>query len=374
MILAVVFLSTAQLSAQVWQMEKVDQLGPGRYSAMRADKFGNLHLAYVVDDTGGRYPLKYAFWDRALKRWFTMNVADYVGICDLTLDSKQRPHISYVDFGSSGKVRYAYWNGTTWIKEAIPLNSERISYYNSISLGPDDTPSISYYELTGPRGTNAKIRLRNVMRVGPYWEVRTVDAVEGSGKFNSQASDAKGQIHIAYANVSARTAGMRYALWDGKKWKYEILEGIETGTGGRAVGYSAYMVLDRDGTPHLTYADVAMGQIKYATRENGRWRFEVVDETAGVAYPDRNSLAFDEEGRPYIGFFDSARGLLKVARREGKRWVSEVVDSGGVGFTSSMQISEGTLYISYTDEAGRSLKVAHAELPKLPSSATVSSR
>jgi hypothetical protein len=358
----------ATLHAGTWQIETVDQTGTAKYSSLKIDKHGNAHVAYVIDD-GNRNPLKYGFWDRSLNRWFVMTVDQGVGICDLALDSKQRPHISYADFGSGSGTRlhYAYWDGTAWKKQALPLNSDSVSYYNSISLDPNDNPSISYYELRGPKGTNFNIRLRNVMRKDQQWELRTVDGVEGSGKFNSQAADAHGNIHIGYANVSAGTAGLRYAHWNGARWKVEIVEGLQTG--GRVVGFSAYLTLDDSGNPHVAYSDQTAGFIKYAVRQDGRWRIEEVDRVGALGYPDRNSLALDDEGRPWIGYYDAARRVLKVAHREGQKWAPEIVDENNSGFTSSMQIDRGVLFISYTSDGG-GLKLARRELRSTPAAAT----
>jgi hypothetical protein len=352
-----------------WQIETVDRGGVGRYSSLKVDKYGNAHVAYVIDDNN-RFPLKYAFWDRALNRWFVMTVDEGVGICSLSLDSNQRPHISYADFGSGSgtRLRYAHWDGTVWRREKLPLNSESVSYYNSISLDPKNNPSISFYEFRGPRGTDLKIRLRNVVRKGQQWELRTVDGTEGSGKFNSQAADAMGNIHIAYANVSAVTAGLRYARWDGSTWKTEIVEGLQTG--GNPVGFSSYIALDNSGDPHIAYSDVSSGLIKYAVRKAGRWTIEVVDRVSALGYPDRNSLAFDEAGQPYIGYYDGARGLLKVAHREGQKWVSEIVDADNSGFTSSMQIDRGFLFITYTSESSAALKAARRQLRDSAGTAT----
>ncbi len=69
----------------------------------------------------------------------------------------------------------------------------------------------------------------------------------------------------------------------------------------------------------------------------------------------------DEQGEPYIGYYDSGQGLLKIAYRQGTKWAIEIVDSGA-GFTSSLQLHDGVLWISYADEAGMGLKVARREI------------
>lgn len=349
-----------------WKVEVVDPTGPGRFTSMKIDKNGNAHVCYSVDD-GNRLPLKYAYWERRLDRWFTMNVAQAAGVCSLALDSKQRPHISYADAGSNSgsKLRHCYWDGSAWRSEAIPLNSDIIAYYNSIIIDSEDRPSISFYEYRGAKDTDIKIRLRNVMFTGQYWEVRTIDPTEGSGKFNSMAIDPKGGIHVAYANVSADTLGLRYAFWNGSSWKTEI---IESGP----VGYSVYVITDKEGNPHISYTNETTGVVKYAFRINGRWKIEAVDRLARVAYPDRNSLAFDENGQLYMSYYDGGRGSLKVAHRVGEqKWEVQTVESNGAGFSSSIQIDRGTLWMSYTDDMNRTFKVARVPLERTQTSASV---
>jgi hypothetical protein len=354
-------------AASNWSIDTVEALGPGKFTSLKVDSLGNVHVVYSIEDNA-HYPLRYAIWTKANKRWFTMQIGAGAAVCSLTLDSKQRPHISWADFGSGfgAKLHYTHWDGTAWRNDPIRLNSEVISYYNSIALDSHDNPAISFYEYQGPRDTDFRIRLRTVIWNGQEWDLRTVDQQPGSGKFNSMASDAKGHLHIAYANVSAGTAGMRYAYWDGTSWKREILEGVEQNNGD-AVGFSANIAIDKDGNPHVTYMNETTPTLRYAVRKNGRWQIQNVDGLARVGYPDRNSITIDDQGRPYIGYYDAGKGVLKVAHPEGSRWFTEIVDGGGAGFTSSMEIADGTIWISYADSSG-ALKVAHRKLAGSPPS------
>ena len=342
-----------------WTIESADSQGlPIKYTSLKTDSQGNVHVAYVIDDQN-HYPLRYAFWDHSLKRWFTMTVDQNVGTCSLAIDSKQHPHISYTDF-AGGRLRYAFWDGLKWTTQVVPLNSENINYYQGIALTPDDRPGISFYEYRGPKDSDLKIRLRTVMWDGKVWALRTVDSDEGSGKFNAIAADSQGHLHIAYANVSAGTGGMRYAFWDGKTWKTEILEG-EKENNGHGVGYSCNIVLDSEANPHLTYMDEVERIVKYAVRKNGSWRIQPIARVRGVGYPDRNSIALDSHGVPYISYFDAGAGSLHLTHPAGDKWVIETVDTDGAGFTPSLQIDGDTIWISYAD-GGNGLKVARRPL------------
>lgn len=357
-------LTTGMLRAAMWQTEIVDESGIGRFSSLKIDNEGNAHLAYVAED--GKNSLKYAFWDHGLNRWFVMTVAQGASFSSLALDSKQRPHISYADAGTvpGCKLRYVYWNGTSWNNQAVPLNAETIAYYTSIVLDADDNPSISFYEYDGPRGSDFRVRMRVVTRAAKEWHVRTVDGQNQSGKFNALAVDAEGHMHLGYANVNAGTASVRYGYWDGNSWNLDEVEGLDQDKL-FYVGYSVCIALDKEGNPHLSYMNYSSPAVKYAVRKDGHWQIEVVDRLAKIAYPDRNSIIVNDDGVPYIGYFDAGTGSLKVAHREGQKWVAEVVDTNGSGFASSLQIDRGTIWISYADEANGGIRVARATLAEV---------
>jgi hypothetical protein len=335
-----------------WQIEIADAGVGGQFTSLRIDKFGNGHVAYLDDAQG---ILKYAFWDHTLNKWFATPLDRSGGFCSLALDSKQRPHISYIEYGT-GKLKYAHWTGTAWLKEAVLLQAKEVSFYTSITLvGANDYPSITFYEYFDASGDN-NLRLRNVAWNGSYWEVRTVDSAPGSGKFNFVASDSAGNPHIAYGNVKYENASLRYASWDGHSWRTEILEGA--GKPGTSM-WSVSLLMDKNDQPHIAYTDVINRLIKYATRSSGSWTTEVVDSLAKEGYPDRNGIALDEQGNPYVSYYDAGAGLLKVAHRKAGKWIVEVVDQNFAGYTSSLQIHTGTIYLTYEDENGRSLKFAH---------------
>jgi hypothetical protein len=366
--LLIAFAATA--IAGPWQIERVDQGGVGKFSSMKIEKLGNVHVVYVLENE--QNPVRYAFWDHSIKRWFQMTVATSGSFCTLVLDSHQRPHISWVDAGTQpgARLHYGFWDGKEWKLQAIKIDAEIIAYYSSIALDPQDRPSISYYEYTGPKDSGLRVRMRVVTWNGQYWQVETVDGDNQSGKFNNLAIDTQGHKHLIYANVNGMTAGIRYGNWDGSSWKVEILEGLPSAR--TYIGYAACITLDKDGDPHVSYSHYsAPFYVKYAVRKGGSWHIEVVDEIAKAAYPDRNSIVLDERGQPYISYFDEGIGVLKLAHRQSDKWMVETVDRYRAGFTSSVQIHDGTVWISYADETGGGLKVAHRSIDSVPAVPTV---
>jgi hypothetical protein len=358
---------TADLSAGAeWKVETVDQSGPGHFASMKIDLKGNVHVAYVTEQDG--HPLKYSYWDHALDKWFTMTLAPNASFCTLVLDSKQRPRISYADFGTSkgAKLRYLYWDGVEWKRQPVsPSNDAVVGYYTSIALDAQDRPTFSYYDYEGPAGVGFMLRMRSVSLQGEYWAVHMVDRRPGSGKFNSIAIDSAGRPHIAYSNVKAETMSLHYASWDGEEWKTETLEGEK-----EAIGmWSVSLILDSKDNPHIAYTDVSHRVVKYATRKNGVWEFYAVDKISKEAYPDRNGIVLDSQGTPYISYYDYGEGMLKLATRKNGKWYGEVLARDFAGFTSSLQIHDGTIWIAFGDDGGGAFKVAHRRLdePSVPS-------
>jgi hypothetical protein len=344
-------LCAAGVYAAEWQIEIAEPMG-GLFSSLQFDKLGNAHVVHAHPPTRA---LKYSFWDRALGKWFTTTLDETAGFCSLTLDSQQRPHVSYISYGTY-RVNYARWNGTEWDKQAIQIRARQIDYYTSIALDAKDNPAISFYEYHG-MGEEHRLNLRQVSWNGSAWEVRTIDSTKGSGKFNSIAVDSEGHPHVGYANVSEGTASLRYGRWNGRSWDLELLEG---GVSGYAA-WSVKLALDKKDVPHITYTDVVSRLVKYAVKRGSKWELETVDAIEKEGYPDRNGLALDDEGRPYISYYDAGLGQLRMAHKAEGRWVTEVVDPEAAGYTSSIGIDRDTIWITYSDEAQR-LKSARRPL------------
>jgi len=353
---AIVFSAGLSFGAE-WKIETVDQIGAGRYTSMKIDTSGNVHVVYIPE--ADPHPLRYAYWDHKVDKWFTMTIAQSASFCTMVLDSKQRPHISYATFGTGkgAKLRYIHWQGgATWENKPIsPGNDAVVAYYTSIALDANDNPSFSYYDYEGPAGVGFMLRLRSVFWNGKYWEVRMVDRQPGSGKFNSIAIDSKGRPMIAYANVKAEYASLRFAQWDGEAWHTETLEGLRAPQAMQAVS----LLVDKNDIPHIAYSDVDGRLVKYATKRNGQWVLEVVDRVSRVGYPDRNGIALDENGTVYMSYYDTGDGVLKVAFKKNGKWYGEVLARDFAGFTSSVQVRDGMLWVAFADDSNGAFKVAH---------------
>lgn len=345
--------SAEHTPAGQWQVGMVDSSGLGAYSSLKFDSEGNGHVAYIVD---GSHQLKYGFWDHKLKRWFLMDVDKQASFCSLTLDSKQRPHISYADFGSSreGRLHYAFWNGSAWERKVIRLG-DGVAFYTSIVVDANGYPYISFYDYLDS-DNDFILHMRVAHWNGQFWEVRTIDDTSGSGKFNQLATDAAGNPLLAYANVKDPNQGLRFARLTDKGWRREILDAP-------CYCWSVGVATDQAATPHIAYIDHANRLLKYATLSGGKWLIQTVASIEGAAYPDRTGVAIDDNGTPYISYHDGGAGSLMLAHRKAGGWAIEMVDQNRVGFTSSIAINHEELMIVYSDESGGVLKFALRSLP-----------
>lgn len=344
--------TTVAAMAANWETGIVDGSRGGLYSSLRFDKYGNGHVSYV--DSSGNV-LQYSFWDHKLGKWFSTTIDYADGFCALALDSKQYPHISY---NINSQLKHAYWDGVSWQKQTIPVRSKELSWYTSISLDSGDNPAISFYEVHNVMGQQVA-RLRVVMWTGQVWALMTADPTYGSGKFNSIVFDSTGKLNVAYGNVIYENSSLRYARWDGASWNNEILEGAGVaGTYRQAVA----MILDKSDVPHIAFSDVNHGIVKYAAKVAGKWQIEAVDSIGKVGYPDRNGIALDAQGVPYVSYYDAKSGVLKLAHRQDNKWFSETVDSEFAGFTSSLQICDDTIWLTYSPGNTFGLKFAHRRL------------
>jgi hypothetical protein len=354
--------ATPTASAPEWRTELIDPGGGGKFSTLLIDNNGNAHVSYANESM---HELKYGFWDHKLRKWFTMVVDNRsMGFASMALDSQQRPHISYLNYGAP-VIKYAHWDGT-WKVEELATRATLIEYYTSIILDKNDRPMISFYEILRPGSQDYVLHLRTIRRGQDAWDVNLVDATPGSGKFNFLGISPAGDVSIAYADVKDEYASLRFARWNGSSWKPEILQGDE----GRNHVHSVAYAVGKDGAPHISFTDVDKGAVRYATTRHGRWEMETVGQIGREAFPDRNGITLDENGEPYMTWVDTWINALKFARRVDGKWVTEIIDGVVSGFTSSIQVRNGEIVITYYDAASNTLKSARRSVTGTAETAT----
>jgi hypothetical protein len=339
-----------------WRIETVDGENGrviGGFCSLAVDRMGNLHAAYWDKSNNA---LRYAFRDKTGRRWYTMEVDQRAGMfASLALGPEGHPSIAYNSMFETG-LHYAHWNGKTW--EKFILDPERTDHFLSLQVDAARNPHISYYREEYPDGRYA-LYLKYVYLKDNTWYIETVDHRFGTGKFNSMALDPQGRPFVAYTDI--HPGDLDYASWNGKKWQHGIVDSRST-NGNNYVGIGNSVAIDSHGNPHIAYFDTTKLRVKYAWRENGIWKTEVVDQLTGEwTLNDHLSLALDPEGRPHIAYWDPGSGSLKYASLGEKGWTVEtVVSTDHIGGYPSLALdAQGKPYIAYYDATEGTLQLAY---------------
>lgn len=348
-------LAVAAQSDRVWEIETINGGGSadvGGYAALAIDATGSFHVAYY---DYSHHALLYSFRAKGESKWYTTQVegksaGTYVS---LAVDSAGEPHLAYNSLFEDG-LHYATWNGHKWNRQII--DPEHTNYYTSIRLDKDDHPRISYYLYHAP-DKSYLLHLKFASFDGHRWTIETVDKRIETGKFNSVALDAQGHPHIAYSHVA--WGDLLYAAWDGSRWNFGDVDSRRTHNDYVGIGNS--IALDGSDNPHIAYFDSTKNFVKYAWRQDGRWKTEVVEELAGRGEVDHVSVQVDRQNRVHVAYYDGGRGVLKYGVRDDKGWHTQVVDNdGNVGKYPSLCLdTDEQPHIAYYALDDGSLRIAH---------------
>ena len=130
---------------------------------------------------------------------------------------------------------------------------------------------------------------------GSKWSIKTIDG--NSSTLNKTTNDVSGYIsictsvsgknnylHIFYADLKDKD--LRYALYDGKNWYYEIVDGdaptiqdykvFPRIRGGSDVSVSSACAVTASGV-QVFYRDESQGILLGAVKNGNEWRYEIVD-------------------------------------------------------------------------------------------------
>ena len=298
-------LKYAYRDASGWHFQTVDSEGSGgwrRYSdtSLALDESGYPHISYYNKDLPIK--LKYAFRDES--GWHSEVVftgaracASYCGwemATSMILDGDSHAHISFWDFTCGyHDLKYAYRDTSGWHVETVDSEG-KVGGYNSLALGSDGYPHISYQD-----SYNSDLKYAYQDTSG--WHFQTVDS-EG-GRYTSLALDENGYPHISY--FDSYNDDLKYAYRDASGWH------IQTVDGEGDVGYHTSLALDGSGYPHISYYDNINYDLKYAYRDASGWHIQTVDSGRDVGM--YSSLVLDGDGYPHISYYDDANRDLRYA-------------------------------------------------------------
>ncbi len=200
-----------------WLISTVDATdGMGWWVSMALNSDDKPNISY--HDSNNR-DLMYAILGPEFWTITTVDVSGEVGSNNsIAVDSNDRPHISYSGvIGSEPALKYAFYNGSSWVTLVVDNNGICGMALTSIALDSNDNPHISYYNATTES-------LRYAHYNGSAWEISTVDTGDGAGRCSSIALDSNDQPHISYKKGDLNSVDLMYA--------YYGPVGIEEGEGG----------------------------------------------------------------------------------------------------------------------------------------------
>jgi hypothetical protein len=261
----------------------------------------------------------------------------------LALDSAGHPHVVY----GGEAVYYARHDGAAWQVEEIDGKTPW-AFWNqvppSLVLDGEDRPHVVYVDTSGEY-------LVYAVKTAEGWQRETIDHQPPPFGFMTSDTtlvlDAEGTPWVAYSRWGAlQLATRREGTWQievvDDSWYFELYFGL---------------AVDGTGTPHISYmcgwASQRNMDLRYATRRGGAWVVETVAD--GGLLGEYDSIAVDAAGIPHITYRDADHEDVRHAVRGEAGWEIEVIESGGgywLGSTTTLIDAQGMLHVSYSVNAG----------------------
>jgi len=217
-------LKYAQLNGSVWNTTFADpNSGRGRYNSLALDILGNPQIAYY-DGTAKRLRIA----RRGVTGVWTSQIVDSTAADPGRFNSiaVEQPtglaRISYIA-GTTQKLRFAAYNGTTWAIEDVADVGEVGDYSTtSLRLDSNGNPHISYYnKIAGA--------LMYASKTGGTWAVDTVDTQGDVGGYSSLILDNQDRPIISYYDATNKALKIAYGDY-GDQDGDGIPDDFETGT------------------------------------------------------------------------------------------------------------------------------------------------
>ena len=163
------------------------------------------------------------------------------------------------------------------------------------------------------------------------WSVKVIDGnSDALGKTNNDVSGyismctstvgKKSYLHLFYADIKDKD--LRYAIYDGKSWYYEIVDGDAPSIqdykefprirGGSDVSISSACAVTTAGV-QVFYRDESQGIVLGAVKDGNEWRYEIVDGDKDTEDRTTGDVAFHMKaitvGKKIHLIYDSVRGF-----------------------------------------------------------------
>jgi len=301
--------------------------------------------------------------------------ANNVGLStSIAIGTDGRPVISYQNFTTGtlkvAKCANAACSGSATIT-TVDDPANRVGSQTSIAIDSGGLPVISYYDETA--GALKVAKCANAACTGGATITTVADLSGNAGAYNSIAIGADGLPVISYLAATANALRVvKCAQLDCTDSGSIVTITLNT-VDMNSPGLYNSLAIGADGFPVISYRDGAASALKVAKCANpacsGGATITTVDDPANQV-GQYSSIDIGADGFPVISYFDNTAIALKVAKCTnaactGSATLTTVDDAANnVGYFTSIAIGvDGLPVISYYDDTAGALRVAKCGSP-----------
>lgn len=223
---------------------------------------------------------------------------------DMALAPSGTPHVVYCT--ADYELMHAWREDGEWKTEVVAAASEEEKYFGvAIAAGPADVLDVVWK--SARRSSSYGIYPHRAHKGGEAWEIAD-DPPRYSDEYAKRlVADDAGDLHFAFfATGWDDREHLFYARLHDAVWS-EIEEVLPDLAGTGAVE----LVIGPSGRPHLLWERSSAG-LFYATRELDAWRVSRIEPESKMG--TGAGLAVDEWGSPHVSYQDQGLGELRYAR------------------------------------------------------------
>jgi subtilisin family serine protease len=267
-----------------------------------------------------------------------------------------------------GPVTEENWDTATQVPgEPLPQPAGSLESFTVTPLWPNTTYHFAIKavdEAGNPSGISNSPSATTEPGPGGAWDLETVDDGNEVGTWISMAVDGAGNPHISYADYAKKD--IKYAGWIDGAW---LIEKVPT-KDAKTYRWTSIAVDDSNNI-HMIYFSDSRKDLKYAYRAaGGGWTIELVDSGwvtghGKASAGNWNSIVVDATGNPHVSYrdgYDDTPGSLKYAYKSGGQWHIEIVDDddrAALRGTSIALDSFNRPRIAYNSRSAPSLRYAY---------------
>jgi hypothetical protein len=317
----VIITSNINLAENTWKINNIENtnlIGSINYISMKLDSKDNPHICYVDQsiELNKNYSFYYIFKDGTNWNKEIIDINDNVGFyCSIDIDQNDKPHVSYYD-ELNGNLKYAKKTGETWDIQTIDFQDD-VGYHTSIIIDNDNNPHISYYDGTTPYGL--KYAYFNITN---NWTTKVIDSGYKVGLDTSIGVDSNNNPRISYFDFYHNNKSLRYAYKEDNTWFFSSVDYVGE------IGYESSLKIDTNNNPHISYHDTTNNKIKYVYLEDDEWIIQTIDQKSEKTLR-LSSLNLDSNNNPHIVYsIVSDKKIIKYAHWTGYKWEIQQIGEG----------------------------------------------